>query len=50
MLEQYAGTQRFAIWLKVDTGMNRLGFRMEELAAAHAQAARAARRLARCGC
>jgi alanine racemase len=35
MLEQYAGTHRFAVWLKVDTGMNRLGFRAEEFAAAH---------------
>ncbi|HKU15594.1 MAG TPA: alanine racemase [Steroidobacteraceae bacterium] len=35
MLEQYAGAQRFAIWLKLDTGMNRLGFRPEELASAH---------------
>ena len=39
MLEQYAGTQRFAVWLKVDTGMNRLGFRTEEFAAAHARLA-----------
>jgi len=37
MLEQYAGTHRFAVWLKVDTGMNRLGFRLEEFAAAHAR-------------
>ncbi len=37
MLEQYAGKHRFAVWLKVDTGMNRLGFRTEELAAAHAR-------------
>jgi len=37
MLEQYAGTHRFAVWLKVDTGMNRLGFRIEELATAHAR-------------
>lgn len=26
MLEQYAGPHRFRTWLKVDTGMNRLGF------------------------
>jgi alanine racemase len=39
MLEQYAGTHRFAVWLKLDTGMNRLGFRPEELAAAHARLA-----------
>ncbi len=37
MLEQYAGMHRFSVWLKVDTGMNRLGFRLEELAAAHAR-------------
>ncbi len=37
MLEQYAGTHRFAVWLKVDTGMNRLGFRTEELEAAHSR-------------
>lgn len=37
MLEQYAGTHRFAVWLKVDTGMNRLGFRAEELEAAHSR-------------
>jgi alanine racemase len=35
MLEQYAGTHRFAIWVKVDTGMNRLGLRVEEFSAAH---------------
>jgi alanine racemase len=37
MLEQYAGAQRFAIWLKVDTGMNRLGFRVEEMETAHSR-------------
>jgi alanine racemase len=37
MLEQYAGAHRFAIWLKVDTGMNRLGFRAEEVEAAHSR-------------
>jgi hypothetical protein len=40
MLEQYAGTQRFAVWLKVDSGMNRLGFRLEELEAGTFPAAR----------
>lgn len=39
MLEQYAGTHRFAVWLKLDTGMNRLGFRAEDFAAAHARLA-----------
>jgi alanine racemase len=37
MLEQYAGSHRFAIWLKADTGMNRLGFRLEEIEAACAR-------------
>src|SRR4029078_8829682 len=37
MLEQYAGTQRFGVGLKVDSGMNRLGFRLEELEAAHSR-------------
>jgi len=27
LLEQYRGSQRLALWLKVDTGMNRLGVR-----------------------
>lgn len=31
MLEQYAGRHRFPVWLKIDTGMNRLGF-LPELA------------------
>lgn len=39
MLEEYAGTHRFAVWLKIDTGMNRLGFRAEEFATAHARLA-----------
>lgn len=37
MLEQHAGTHRFAVWLKVDSGMNRLGFRTEEAATAHSR-------------
>jgi alanine racemase len=37
MLEQCAGTQRSTVWLKVDTGMNRLGFRLEEIESAHAR-------------
>lgn len=37
MIEQYAGGHKFAVWLKLDTGMNRLGFRSEELASAHAR-------------
>ncbi|AMN46392.1 alanine racemase [Steroidobacter denitrificans] len=34
MLEQFTGAYRFTAWLKLDTGMNRLGFRVGELAAA----------------
>jgi alanine racemase len=34
LLEQYRGTTRLGVWLKVDTGMNRLGFRPEHFAAA----------------
>jgi alanine racemase len=34
LLEGYAGSHRFAVWLKFDTGMNRLGFRAEEVGAA----------------
>jgi alanine racemase len=30
LLEQYRGSQRFALWLKVDTGMNRLGVRISQ--------------------
>ncbi len=30
MLAAYTGLYRFRIWVKVDTGMNRLGFRLEE--------------------
>ncbi|MGB6451072.1 MAG: alanine racemase [Steroidobacteraceae bacterium] len=33
LLERFAGEHRFLLWLKVDTGMNRLGFRAEELGA-----------------
>jgi alanine racemase len=34
LLERFAGTHRFAVWAKVDTGMNRLGFRVDEFPAA----------------
>jgi len=34
LLEQYRGTRRSCVWLKVDTGMNRLGFRPEHFRAA----------------
>jgi alanine racemase len=33
LLERHAGSHRFVVWLKVDTGMNRLGFREEEFPA-----------------
>ena len=39
MLDGFAGTEPIQAWLKVDTGMNRLGFRLEEFAAAHARLA-----------
>ncbi|HEY2591882.1 MAG TPA: alanine racemase, partial [Steroidobacteraceae bacterium] len=46
LLERHAGTHRFVVWLKIDTGMNRLGFREEEFPAVLARvqglAARAA--------
>ncbi|HUN27620.1 MAG TPA: alanine racemase [Steroidobacteraceae bacterium] len=32
LLERATGAHRFVIWVKVDTGMNRLGFRAQELA------------------
>lgn len=35
LLEQYGGAHHFNVWLKVDTGMNRLGFRVDEFAAAY---------------
>lgn len=34
LLEQHRGSHRFPLWVKVDTGMNRLGFRPGEFAAA----------------
>jgi alanine racemase len=34
LLEAFRGSQRWSLWLKVDTGMNRLGFRPEEFHAA----------------
>jgi alanine racemase len=30
LLEEYSGPARFLTWIKIDTGMNRLGFRPEE--------------------
>ena len=34
LLEGYRGAHRFVLWLKADTGMNRLGFRAEAFVAA----------------
>lgn len=39
LLAAFTGSYRFTAWLKVDTGMNRLGFRPEEAPAAMAQLA-----------
>lgn len=33
LLEAHRGAHRFLVWLKIDTGMNRLGFRPEEFEA-----------------
>ncbi len=33
LLERYTDEHRFIVWLKIDTGMNRLGFRTEEFPA-----------------
>jgi alanine racemase len=30
LLEKFSGSHRFVLWLKIDTGMNRLGFRPSE--------------------
>ena len=37
LLETYRGAERFVIWIKMDTGMNRLGFRPEAFAPALAR-------------
>lgn len=42
MLENHAGSRRLEVWVKIDTGMNRLGFRAEEVADAHARLTRCA--------
>jgi alanine racemase len=41
LLEQFRDSHRFPVWLKLDTGMNRLGFRLDEFDEAR-------RRLDRC--
>lgn len=30
LLEEFSGSARFVVWIKIDTGMNRLGFRPED--------------------
>ncbi len=40
LLDGFAGSEPIRAWIKVDTGMNRLGFRVEDFAAAHARLAR----------
>jgi alanine racemase len=37
LLEAHRGAERFVVWVKIDTGMNRLGFRPEGFAAALAR-------------
>lgn len=39
LLEAWRGPQRFALWLKLDSGMNRLGFRVEDFPGARARVA-----------
>jgi alanine racemase len=39
LLEAHRGAERFILWIKMDTGMNRLGFRPESFTAAHARLA-----------
>jgi alanine racemase len=34
LLEAHRGAERFVVWIKIDTGMNRLGFRPEAVAGA----------------
>jgi len=36
LLEQMRGTHRFVLWIKIDTGMNRLGFPARSCAGARA--------------
>ncbi len=35
LLAEWRGAHRFSVWLKIDSGMNRLGFRPEEFRAAY---------------
>jgi alanine racemase len=43
LLEDWRGAHRFRVWLKIDTGMGRLGFRPAEVPAAAARIAACAR-------
>ena len=38
LLEAHRGAERFVVWIKIDTGMNRLGFRPEAFSGALARA------------
>lgn len=40
LLEKFTGTHQFVIWVKIDTGMNRLGFRTQDFPAALARVMR----------
>jgi alanine racemase len=40
LLEQRSSRDALRVWIKIDTGMNRLGFRSEDFAAAHARLTR----------
>jgi alanine racemase len=40
LLEEMTGAHRFVLWIKIDTGMNRLGFPVREFAAALARVRR----------
>ncbi len=37
LLEKFRGSQPWSLWLKIDTGMNRLGFRPEQFADAYSR-------------
>lgn len=40
LLEEWSGSGRFRAWIKVDSGMNRLGFRLEHFAEAYQRLSR----------
>ncbi|HKT72722.1 MAG TPA: alanine racemase [Steroidobacteraceae bacterium] len=40
LLEEFSGSHRFILWIKIDTGMNRLGFRPESFPGALARVQR----------